>query len=115
MGRPDNTDRLAEKVSIENNLVAKLGLLCLTVDERVVEVLPGLRLQYGVVVAARAESVASQDVALLPGDVIHAMNDEIVASVEGFRESIDKLKPGDAVALEVERPGRTLILAFEWQ
>jgi serine protease Do len=113
--KTDNTDRLAEKVSIETNLIAKLGLLCLTVDKKVVEVLPGLRHQYGVVVAARAMSVASQDVALLPGDVIHAMNDELVASVEGFREAIDKLKPGDAVVLEVERPGRTLFLAFEWQ
>ena len=113
--KTDNTDKLAEKVSIEKNLIAKLGLLCLTVDKKVVEVLPGLRLQYGVVVAARAESIASQDVALLPGDVIHAMNDEVVASVEGFRDAIGKLKPGDAVVLEVERPGRTLFLAFEWQ
>jgi serine protease Do len=113
--KPDNTDRLAEKVSIDKNLIAKLGLLCLTVDQKVVEELPGLRHQYGVVVAARAESIASQDVALLPGDVVHAMNDEVVASVEGFREAIDKLKPGDAVVLEVERPGRTFLLAFEWQ
>jgi len=113
--RTDNADRLAEKVSIEANLIAKLGLLCMTVDKKVVEVLPGLRHQYGVVVAARAVSVASQDVALAPGDVIHAMNDELVASVEGFRESIDKLKSGDAVVLEVERPGRTMFLAFEWQ
>ncbi len=113
--RTDNTDRLAEKVSIEKNLIAKLGLLCLTVDKKVVEVLPGLRHEYGVVVAARAVSVASQDVALAPGDVIHAMNDELVTSVEGFREAIDKLKPGDAVVLEVERPGRTMFLAFEWQ
>ena len=113
--RPDDMDRLAEKVSIEKNLIPKLGMLFLEVDSKVVEMIQGLRKHFGVVVAAKAADVASQDVPLQPGDVIHAINDELVVSLAGFRAAVDKLKTGDPVVLEVERPGRTVIVSFEWQ
>ena len=108
-------DRLAEKVSIEKNLVPKLGLLFLEVDAKVAEVMHGMRHKYGVVVAARAPGAASQEVPLQPGDVIHAMNGVIVASLDAFRASVEALKSGDPVVFDVERPGRELFVAFEWQ
>ena len=48
-----------------------------------------------------------------PGDVIYALNKELVGSVEALRSALGKLKPGDPVVLLVERGGDLQYLAAE--
>ena len=47
------------------------------------------------------------------GDVIHEINGSVVSSVDELRSTIGKMKPGDPVALFIERDGKLLYLAFE--
>jgi S1-C subfamily serine protease len=49
---------------------------------------------------------------LRPGDVIHELNRLPIASLDLFRTRIDEFKPGDAVALRVERDGHFRYTAF---
>ncbi|MBI3472344.1 MAG: PDZ domain-containing protein, partial [Candidatus Solibacter usitatus] len=93
----------------------KFGLLGISIDRAVAEMLPGLREHYGVVVAAKAAYVPSQEVPVEPGDVIHAINQTRIATLETLRAAVEALKPGDPVVLEIERPGRTLFVAFEME
>ena len=100
-----------EKVNPEANLVRVLGLLGLDLDETLMKLLPATRAKAGVVVAVNTGEGPLWPEAPQPGDVIYALNKELVASVEGLRTAASKLKPGDPVVLLVERQGELLYLA----
>src|ERR1700688_218642 len=52
--RPHDPERFADMVSPENNLVERLGLLCIEIDKKLAAMLPDLRNSFGLVVAAGA-------------------------------------------------------------
>jgi serine protease Do len=106
-------DPLADMVSPENNLVPRLGILCIEIDKRVQQVLPDLRSLYGLIVAAKSPDGQAQFIDLQPGDVIHAINNLPVAWLADFQKVIDGFSRGDAVVLQVERDGRFQFVAFE--
>ena len=113
--RPDSGDRFTSMVSVEKNLISRLGLLCIEIDKNVARMLPDLREQYGLVIAGRAPTVQGPELSITVGDVIHAMNGTPVASLQAFREMLDQLKRGDPVVLHVERDGKLRFLSFEWE
>jgi S1-C subfamily serine protease len=64
-------------------------------------------------VAARsADSLLLED-NFRAGDVIYAINREPTPSVSRLREILEKMKSGDAVAIQMERDGRLRFIAFE--
>ena len=111
----DGPGHLAKKVSAEQNLVSQIGLLCVDVDETTMQMLPGLRRPFGVIVAARAPSVSSQQTPLQQGDVVYAINGKLIPDLTSFRAAMTSFKPGDPVVFEVERPGKVALLEFEWE
>ena len=50
---------------------------------------------------------------LVVGDVIRSVNGVSVTAVAPLRLMLDNFKPGDAIALQVERKGKLMYLAFE--
>ena len=58
----------------------------------------------GAVVVQRAEGAARR-AGLFPGDIILSVNAQPVRSIEAFRAKVEKARPGDALALLVERAG----------
>jgi serine protease Do len=106
-------DPLADMVSPEKNLIPRLGILCIEIDQRVQEMLPDQRAQYGLIVAAKSPDGQAQFIDLQPGDVIHAVNNLPVAFLAGFQKTIDEFNRGDAVVLQIERDGRFQFVAFE--
>jgi serine protease Do len=106
-------DLLAGLVSPEKNLVRRLGVLCVEIDKHIAEMFPELRRQYGLIVAAKFPDGRSQSVDLQPGDVIHAINTLPVASLDMLRFALDEVKPGGAVALQIERDRGFRYLAFD--
>ena len=109
------TDLLADLANPDKGLVPRLGILGVEVSDKLRGIIPPLRIGHGVVVAARTVEGGASGIALLPGDVIHAMNGSPVESVEGLRQAVLALKPGQAVVLQVERQGRLMFLAFEME
>jgi serine protease Do len=112
--RRDEADRMAD-LDPEKNLIPKLGILGVAIDKKISDALPGLRMASGVVVAARAAYAASVESGLQSGDVIHALNGIDIISLEGLRQTLDKLKTGDPIVLQVERQGRLMYLAFDME
>jgi serine protease Do len=110
--REDDPQRFADMVNPEKNIVNRLGILCIDINQKVAQMLPDLRKPYGVVVAARAAGspYSSQ---LNPGDVIHALNAEPISSVAALRQALDKRKPTDPIVLQIERDGRLMYLDLE--
>ena len=50
---------------------------------------------------------------LATGDMIRSVNSVLITSVAQLRATIGSFKPGDAIALQVERKGKLMYLAFE--
>lgn len=106
-------DRLEALVSPAKNLVPRLGVFCLEIDDRIIRLMPDLRRHYGLLVAARAPDGVAPFIDLRPGDVIHQVNNAPIALFDVFRAKIAGFSPGDPVALQIERNGRLQYVSFE--
>jgi S1-C subfamily serine protease len=67
----------------------------------------------GVLIASRLEDAPLFEDGLKAGDVVYAMNRAPVTNVAQWRAALARLKAGDPVALQIERQGKLLYLAFE--
>lgn len=113
--RQDDPGRLIELVTPERNLVERLGFLALQIDRRVAGMLPWLRTKTGVVVAARAEGVPLEEDGLQPGDAIYAVNGEPVRTLAELRGVLADLGSGAAGVFHVDRRGRLMFVALEFE
>jgi serine protease Do len=109
----DDLDKLVDLADAEKNMIPKLGILGLQIDENIARMLPGLRLASGVVVAALTASGASQGTGLQPGDIIHSFNRIPIVTVAALRSALERQKPGSPVVLQVERDGQLQYVPFE--
>jgi len=75
--------------------------------------LPGLRHDYGVVVAARGASAPYEGQGFQPGDVIYEMNTTPVVSLEMLKNLLKDTKSGDAVVFLVERSSKLRYVTIE--
>ena len=111
--RQDAFAGLSDQIDPRLNLVPRLGVLGLNIDQAIAAMLPTLRIRSGVVVASTvAGAIDARDGGLAPGDVIHGINQTTVTSLSDLRNALDKLGSGDAVVLHLERRGELLYLAF---
>lgn len=111
--RHGDPQRFADMVDPAKNLVNRLGILGIDVDQKVAALLPDLRKHYGVVVAARGGDTAYSGDSLQLGDVIYELNNAPVTDVATLRKQLDGLKDTDAVVLQVERDGRLMYVTME--
>ena len=111
--RTDPSSLLARLAHPEKNVISRLGVLCVQLDRDLVSMIPGLRREYGLIVAAKAPGGQSQFVDLQPGDIIDAVNTLPVAFIDTLQSSLAGMQPGDPVVLQIQRNGRFQYLAFE--
>jgi serine protease Do len=105
--------RFADLVDPTKNLINRLGILGIDVDQRVAALLPDLRKHYGVVVAARGGDSEYSGDDLEPGDVIYSLNNSPITDVASLRQRLDQLKGADSLVLQVERNGRLMYVTKE--
>jgi S1-C subfamily serine protease len=110
--RPNSAVVLADLVNGQSNLVRELGILAMTLDEKVTPNLPDTRRLYGVVVAAIPAEFAAFNPDLRPGDLIYELNKTKVHSLEEMRTALMGLKPGDPIVLLVEHDGTLGYVSF---
>jgi serine protease Do len=113
MDRREQSDQLIDLVTREANLVRKLGVLALTLDEKVTPILPSLRKLEGVVVAATDAAYLAHNPGLQPGDVIYNVNRTRVATVEELKTVLAALKARQPSVLQVERLGQLIYVSFQ--
>ncbi len=109
--RPHNFDKLADLVNPSVSLVPRLGILGVEIDRDLAKELGELRIKAGVIVAGRAADPARIESGLIPGDVIHSFNGVPVATLDGLRDLVSHLKPGEAVAMQIERDQALMYLS----
>jgi serine protease Do len=113
--RDDDPQRFADLVNPDDNLVAKLGILGIPINEKLAAMLPDLRHEYGIVVAARAQNPPYTGGALETGDVIYEVNREPVVTVKALREVLDSIKSGGSAVLQLERNGKLMYITAEFE
>jgi S1-C subfamily serine protease len=111
--RDSDVGRLADLVTPQN-AIREIGVLGVDLTAAVVEMLPQLRGDKGVVVAlVAADSPYSQQGRLQAGDVIYALNGALVDGVERLKAALAALTPNAPFVLTVEREKTLLFLSFK--
>lgn len=111
----DPMDALPDLANARDNLVSRLGILALDLNDDLRSALGPLRNPAGVVVVARVADFLSSPSGLQTGDVIHTVNRTPVDSLTSLRKAIDQIKPHDPVVLQIERDSGLQWLAFEME
>ncbi len=87
--RADDPQRFADMVNPQDNLIPKLGILGIEINDKVAQLLPTLRHEYGIVVAARASTLPYSGADLEPGDVIYEINRTPTITIKTLRDILD--------------------------
>lgn len=111
--RKDDPQRFADMVAGPDNIVGRLGVVALTINDELRPELGDLRIPTGVLVAARTPSSTLLGEGPEPGDVIHAVNGTPIQTLDQLKEHLHQLKPGDPIVLQVERNGSMNYLVLE--
>jgi Trypsin-like serine proteases, typically periplasmic, contain C-terminal PDZ domain len=110
----NDPERFAALVTGGENLVPQLGILVVELTPRILERLTPLRKGLGVLVVARtADAPVIEGGGFRAGDIIYAINREVVASLADVRLILSRYKSGDAIAVQLERNGKLMFVSFE--
>jgi serine protease Do len=112
--RGDDPLRFATLVTRDQHLVARLGVLAITLDDTLRGELGLGASDAGALVAARAGEEAVE-YGIQPGDLIVAVNRGRVSSLTDLRQAVTTLPARAACALQVLRQGQYFFLAFEFE
>jgi serine protease Do len=111
----DAMDALPDLANPRDNLISRLGVLALDLNDDLRSLLGPLRKSSGVVVVARVADFMSSTTGLETGDIIHSVNQTEIDSLSSLRAALRQIKPHDPVVLQVERGGGFQWLAFEME
>ncbi len=113
--RQDDYERFADLVTPEENLIEPLRILGLELNPVIIDMLPKLRIESGVLVADRIASFSFTADGFKPGDIIHAINQTPVAGLAGLRRTLANFAHDEPVVVQVERRGKFLFLVVQLQ
>ena len=111
--RPRDPERVLSLLMDDGNMVAKLGILAIDLDEKVTPLIPTTRRLNGAVVAGMVADVSSHEEPLLAGDVIYAVNNQTIKGLADLQAAVKDISRGQPVALQIERQGQMQFLMFE--
>jgi serine protease Do len=111
--REDDPLRFADLVSPERNIVPRLGILAVDIDDRIASMIGELRVPRGVLVAARSADSPSGEYTLEAGDVIIAINGKPMSTLADLRSAVGRLPNRAPVVFQVQRFGQLMFVALE--
>ncbi len=111
--RADDPNRFLEMVSENANLVPRLGILAIDMNDKVLKMISELRKPAGVVVAARVAGLPGSEEGLAPGDLIVSLNGKDVPNLETLRGLLADLQSGSPVVLQIQREDQLRFIVLE--
>ncbi len=111
--RPRDPERFTSLVTPERNLVTRLGVLAIELDQELLKQAGSLRRREGVLVAARSGGGPGGDEGLQPGDVVYAIDGVSVRSLAELRTEVNRPGPGSSLVFQVERRSRLMYIVVE--
>jgi serine protease Do len=111
--RPDDPQRFADMVTGPVNVINRLGIVGVTINDDLRKMLPDMRIRSGVIVAARTPASTLLGEGPEPGDVIHAVNTTAITDIAGLKQVLRSIQAGDPIVLQIEREGGLTYLVME--
>lgn len=112
--RQDDASFYADLASREENLIYEFGIFAVDLTAKLRDQVAPQRVQSGgVLVASKSADGPLIEETFRAGDIISRINRAPVAGVAELRALLRKMKPGDPVAVQIERQGRFRYIAFE--
>jgi serine protease Do len=103
----------ADMADPADNLVPRLGVLAIPLDARISSMLPQLRRQGGLLVAAKSADAPPSEQGLAIGDVIYGLNGAAVTTLDEFKRAVARIPSGAPCVLQVQRSRRLMFVAVE--
>lgn len=111
---PPTIENLSDLIDPKRDLIAPLGIFVIDLKNELADSMM-TRSKSGVVVAGLLGEEPATLADLRVGDVIFSLNGKPVGDTTELRQYLADLKPGDAVAFEVERQSVLQYVAFEME
>ena len=111
--KPGDPQRFADMVTGPDNLVGRLGVVALNINDELRPLLGDLRIPTGVLVAARTPNSTLLGEGPQPGDIIHAVNGKPIQDLKELKADLRLVKPGSPIVLQVERSGSLTYLVLD--
>jgi serine protease Do len=108
-------DNLSDLIDPKKDLIVSLGVFVIDLKHSQLAAALNLRSDNGVLVAGLLDGEPAVAADLSVGDVIRAVNGTALENTQQLQQTLSGLKPGDAVALEIERQGVLQYVAFEME
>jgi serine protease Do len=107
-------ERFEDLLGADDSPLPRLGVLGITLDERVSALLPTPRIAGGVLVAAKVADVRPPLAdPLVAGDIIHSINGTVIQDVASLRSKLASLTNTSPVVIQVERSGTLHFVSIE--
>jgi serine protease Do len=111
----ESIEDLADIPGLQKTLVRRLNIFVTDLDAELTPLLHGTRSDSGVLVVAHISGSNGVDTGLETGDIIRSVDRTTLETTSQFEDLVRNFKPGDPVALQVERKGKLQYLAFEME
>lgn len=112
--RPDDPERFADMVTGPDNLVGRLGIVGVSINEELRKALGNdLRISTGVLVEARTPTATLLGDSPQPADIIHAVNGKPVKDLNELKAAVRDIPSGTPIVLQIERSNLLLYLVLE--
>ena len=112
--QPNDPTRFADMVDPQQDIIPRLDILGLSITKDVRDMVPDLRFDTGVIVAARTQGNSGTS-GPQPGDVIYAVNGKHVDDVAALRAALQALKPDQPLVLQVQRQDQLSFMVLDAQ
>jgi S1-C subfamily serine protease len=111
--RENELSRIDELIDSSGSAIRRLGVFLIPLEGPAYRLFDNPRRLRGAVVAGRIPSLVTHATGLQNGDIVYALNGQPVAGPADVERLLQKYQPGDPIALQIERAGTLLFLAFE--
>jgi serine protease Do len=111
--RPNDANRFLDTVTEDSNLVPRLGILAIDINEAVLKMISELRKPAGVLVAARVAGLPGSEEVLSPGDLIISLNGNGVPNLETLRGILGDMPAGSPVVLQIQREDQLRFIVLD--
>ncbi len=101
--KDDDPNRFVDLVTEKANLIARLGILAIDLNEQLLKMVSELRKPATVIVAARVAGLPNSEEGLAVGDLIISVNGKAIANMEALRALLSKLPPGSPAVIQIQR------------
>ena len=110
--RPRDAENLLDPDRLEGDIVAKLGIIAVTVDADVAKLIPEQRKSGGLLIVGLTAGGTGSALGLQAADIIYEVNNRPVSSVDGLRQELAGLGSNAPAVLQIERDGTLRFVVF---